>query len=672
MLFEVQPLIGKYVLPRFGGSPEVWTTCMLFFQMLLLAGYAYAHLSVRFLRPRVQAILHLVLLLAALAVLPLAPEARWQPSHTGNPTLQIMLLLTMTIGLPFFVLASTSPLMQGWLARSRPDAQPYRLYALSNAGSLLALVSYPLLIEPVLSRQQQSVIWSLAWSGFAILSGLCAARLWSQSKNPSLPATDTSEVNRSSPRPRAETRLLWLALPAGASVVLLAVTNKICLDLAAVPFLWVLPLGLYLLSFIICFDNQRWYSRRPFLATFILCIIAVIYLRTHETAVAIWIQTAIYLAAMFVCCMVCHGELFRLRPQPRHLTSYYLMIAAGGALGGFTVAVVAPLVFRTYLELYLGLLACCLFALLADPSPAVRRRRWLWVAVAAIGTVAVVLTGSRGQPGDILDTQLRNFYGVLTLWEKYPHDPQRHRYVLQHGTTFHGLQFADPQRRRLPTAYYGPESGGGLAIEHFPRKTHRRIGVVGLGVGTLAAYGKAGDVFRFYEINPAVKHLAETRFSYLSDSPADVEVVMGDGRLSLEREPPQHYDVLVLDAFTSGAIPVHLLTREAFEIHLRHLKDDGVLAVHVSNYHLDLKPVLFKLAEHFRLQAVWISAAGNDQRGTLTCDWVLLTNNAEFLNVSRIRFAALSSKVNFQRTRLWTDDHVSLLDVLAWQGASAD
>lgn len=665
LLFQVQPLIGKYILPWFGGSPEVWTTCMLFFQTLLLAGYVYAHLSVRFLRPRMQAAVHLLLLVVALGMLPIAPEAGWEPKDANNPTLHILLVLTASIGLPYFVLASTSPLMQSWLARTRVGAKPYRLFALSNAGALLALGSYPLLVEPALSRGQQGLVWSLGLGLFAAASGLCAVRLWRHSKAGSKPPAQRDVTTSPLVGPVAGRRLLWLALPAGASVVLLAVTNKICLDLAAMPFLWVLPLSLYLLSFIICFDNQRWYVRRIFLIALLLSIIAVTWLRAEETNIPVQMEMGIYLAALFACCMVCHGELFRLRPAPRLLTSYYLMIAAGGAIGGFFVAVVAPLVFKTYFELYLGLVASCLFALLANPSPALRSRRWVWVGlICLVGILTMVIEVGRANADEKLLIRSRNFYGVLRLWEEYADDPDRRRYVMQHGTTIHGLQFTDPSRRRRPTAYYGPGSGAGLTMRFFPRKAPRRIGIIGLGVGTLAAYGATGDVFRFYEINPAVKRLAETHFTYLADSPARTEVIMGDARLSLQREPPQQFDMLFLDAFTSDAIPVHLLTVEAFDIYLKHLKPDGVLAVHISTYHLDLELVILKLAEHFRLQTAWIGSDDNEQEGILSCDWILLTNNEEFLNVEQIQHAARAPKADFHRIRLWTDDHVNLLEIL--------
>ena len=664
LLFQIQPLIGKYILPWFGGGPEVWTTCMLFFQTLLLGGYVYAHLSIRFLRPRIQAGVHVVLLAGAVASLFVVSAAVQTPGEGSNPTLQILLLLTASIGLPYFVLSATSPLMQSWFSSIRSGVLPYRFFALSNAGALLALLSYPFVVEPLLSRQQQWVVWSAGLGVFALVSALCAFNLWKFARADNKPSADPQPEAEHSGPIAISSRLLWFALPAGASVVLLAVTNKICQDLAAIPFLWILPLSLYLLSFIICFDNAKWYFRRLFVAVFILTLIAVIYLRANEANVEIWIQVVLNLAALFAACMVCHGELYRLKPPPRHLTSYYLAIAAGGAIGGFFVAVIAPLVFDTYLELYLGLLGCALFALLADPNPAIRRRRWLWAAlIVLVGVAAVAVEGNPAEDGDRIVKRSRNFYGVLTLMEKDYDDPNRRRYVLQHGTTFHGLQFIAPSRRSEPTAYYGPDAGG-LTMLLLPRKTNLRIGVVGLGVGTLATYGKTGDLFRFYEINPEVTRLAETVFTYLSDTPAKVEIIMGDARVSMQREQPQMFDVLFLDAFSSDAIPVHLLTAEAFETYLRHLKDDGILAVHVSTQYLDIQSVIFKLAEHFDLRTAWIISDENEWEGVLSSNWILLTNNEQFLKTPQIQHSIGRVPPNFRRIRLWTDDYVSLMEVL--------
>ncbi|HUW19243.1 MAG TPA: fused MFS/spermidine synthase [Sedimentisphaerales bacterium] len=667
LLFQVQPLIGKYILPWFGGGPEVWSTLMLFFQALLLGGYAYAHLIATRLGRRVQAGVHIVFVIAALAALPITPRAGWKPESLDYPVLRILLLAGACIGLPYFVLSSTGPLMQRWFSRTRPGASPYRLYAFSNAGSLLALVSYPFIVEPAMSRAAQARVWSAGLVVFAVLSAYCAVRLWRQ---PVSEGTGTAGEEDSEPEAVVTplgTRLLWLALPAGASVELLAVTNKICQDVAVIPFLWVLPLSLYLLSFIICFQGERWYVRPVFLVGFILAIGGAAAAWVYEEDLSVRQQILIYLALLLACCMVCHGELFRLRPHPRYLTGYYLMIAAGGALGGVFVAVICPVIFKTYRELNIGILVCCLFVLLADKSTALGRglRRWFWVGIILVAGVAAISAPARR--GDTYETAVlnwRNFFGVLTIWEEDSEDPELHRYVLQHGTTCHGLQFVEPAKRSLATAYYGRSSGAGLAMRFFPRQEKRRIGVVGLGVGTLATYGREGDYIRFYEINPEVKRLAETHFTYLADCRARVDVIVGDARLSMENEPAQQFDLLLLDAFNGDAVPVHLLTKEAFEIYLNHMKPDGVIAVHVSQTYLRLECVVWKLADHFELGNAWIEDTDDDEIGVLSSDWILLTDNEEFLQRQPIQEAASEPESDFDRMRLWTDDYANLFQIL--------
>ncbi|MCD4700014.1 MAG: fused MFS/spermidine synthase [Phycisphaerae bacterium] len=667
LLFQVQPLIGKYILPWFGGSPEVWTTCMLFFQVFLLAGYAYAHLVVRYLSPRAQAVVHVAMILAALAVLPIAPTAAWKPQGADYPTLRILLLLSVCIGLPYFVLSATGPLMQGWFHRTNPSASPYRLYSLSNARSLLAMLSYPFIVEPALSRQSQANVWSWSLGAFAIFAGICAVWLWKHHQPQKSPPVEKTVHRDAGDKTSWGVRLLWLALPAGASVELLAVTNKICQDVAVIPFLWILPLCLYLLSFIICFHHERWYVRPVFLGVFILSIVAVAYMQAKSVELSIIQQIAMYSAVLFSCCMVCHGELYRIRPNPRHLTGYYLMIATGGAIGGVLVAVVAPLVFNTYLELHLGLLACCLFVLLADEKSVLRQgsRRWVWTGlIVAVGVAAIFVEGHRGNANRVVVSNTRNFFGVLTVWENDRSNPAMHRYILQHGTTFHGLQFVEREKHRRPLAYFGFNSGAGVAIRFFRRQENRHIGVVGLGIGTIAASGKKGDRIRFYEINPAVEYIARTRFSYLNDCPSEVDVIVGDARLSMEAESPQEFDLLILDAFSGGAVPVHLLTVEAFEIFLKHLKSDGVIAMHVSSVHLDLQSVIWKLAQRLNLKTAWIQNDENEAEGIFPTDWIILTRDESFIDQKAVQIASTPPKNDFERIDLWTDDHINLFQIL--------
>jgi hypothetical protein len=666
LLFQVQPLIGRFLLPWFGGSPEVWTTCMLFFQVFLLAGYAYAHLLVRLNNTRFRIIIHIGLLVFSLLFLPILPKDIFKPITDNNPILQILLICSVTVGLPYVLLAATSPLIQTWFSRVFPSRNPYRLYALSNTGSLLALISFPFVFEPWLSRVQTVYLWSIAFAVFAVL---CAIAVWLGKGHPA-PAQSiiNPEPEEKAHKPSVSVWWLWLALPAAASVELLAVTNKITQDIAVIPFLWILPLALYLLSFIICFEHQRWYKRWLFVPLFILGIIGVIYARmTEQSMMNIRMLIGFYVFMLFSCCMVCHGELYRLRPAPKYLTSYYLMIAAGGAIGGFFVAVICPLVFNVYIELYLGLLGGVLFLLLAqkDIPAAQRKRRPYWIAaMALVALTGIFFMGQRSTDNQRAISNNRNFFGVLTIWEEAWNSPDEHKLLMQHGTTFHGLQFQLRDKKHIPTAYYAPDSGVGVTLQNLPRQENRRIGIVGLGVGTIAIYGRETDTIRFYEINPEVERLARQHFTYLEDSEAAVEVVLGDARLTMENEPPQHYDVLVVDAFSSDAVPVHLLTAEAMEIYLKHLADDGVLAFHISTLHLDLHSVVWKLAEHFGLETSWIESFEDSTEGALASDWILLSRDGSFLNSSAIDKAESSPNRRRKEVMLWTDDHINVLEIL--------
>ena len=666
LLFQVQPLIGRFLLPWFGGTPEVWTTCMLFFQIFLLGGYLYAHSLARMKRLGLQAILHIALLLLALCFLPIVPKEIFKPTDASYPILRILLICSATVGLPYLLLSATSPLIQVWFARAFPNRNPYRLYALSNTGSLLALASFPFVFEPLMTRKGMAVAWSITFAVFAVL---CAASLLLNRKleadlhSENKPETD-KETNSST-----AIWWLWLALPAGASVELLAVTNKITQDVAVVPFLWVLPLSLYLLSFIICFENSRWYKRWLFVPLFILGICATMVARFYEMDMNVPTLVGMYVFMLFSCCMVCHGELYRLRPAAKQLTGYYLMIAAGGALGGFFVAVVCPLIFDSYVELHLGLLACAMFLLLAEnrvgmAHPTRIRRRVLIVLLFLTGACGIFLMGKRSTDNQRGIDNRRNFFGVLTIWEEAWDDPANHKLLMQHGTTFHGLQFTAPELRRIPTAYYSPDSGIGAVVQNWPKKDGRRIGIIGLGVGTIAIYGNENDFIRFYEINPEVEQLARQYFTYLDDSKARVEVALGDGRLVMEGEAPQGYDILVLDAFSSDAVPIHLLTTEAMGIYLKHLADDGVIAFHISTQHLDLQSIVWKLAGHFDLKTAWIESHEDETEGALASDWILLARDDTFLGTEAIEKIKSHPDADLENTPLWTDDHINLLKII--------
>jgi len=673
LLFQVQPLIGKYILPWFGGSPTVWTVCMLFFQTLLFGGYAYAHLTTHFVPLRPQAILHVGLLVVAVCLLPITPGEDWRPTDAGDPTWRIVVLLGVCIGLPYFILSSTGPLLQAWFSRAYPDRSPYRLYALSNLGSLIALISYPFAFDLKFGADQQTVIWSCVFGGFALCCGACVWQTWRIGAGEGSGRQRVSnDLGTGTTRPTWSDGAMWFALAMVPSVMLLATTNRICMDLAVVPFLWVLPLTLYLFSFILCFHSRRWCPRTWWsIAWAVLLAITVPVMFKGQgatTAVSVPLQIAVYSTLLFCCAMVCHGELVRLKPHPAYLTSFYLTMAAGGAAGGIFVGIAAPLIFPTYVELSLAMTGCTalmLFVFFRDRSWVLHggRPRWAWLSLlggALTLVVALVFLFYRTLVG--VEAIHRNFYGVTRVKLK-PIDAAENDYVCQliHGRTLHGQQFTRQDKILLPTTYYGEKSGVGLVLRNHRSGRSKRVGVVGLGVGTLSVYAGKGDYFRFYEINPAVIELANSFFAYLSQCSPEPVVVPGDARISLDNEPPQEFDVLVLDAFASDAIPIHLITREAFDIYLQHLKPDGVLAVHVSNVHVDLRPVLAAHAEHFHLEMVTTNSPADRQAGTSRAVWTLLSPEAATLRIEAIQKARVERE---RRTVLWTDRRNSLFEVL--------
>ncbi len=874
LLFQVQPLIGRYILPWFGGGPSVWTTCMLFFQMLLLAGYLYAHWISEKLNVRRQVLLHASLLAASLLLLPIAPSDSWKPVSGQSPSLQILLLLLASVGGPYFLLSSTGPLMQRWFSRTSAGQSPYRLYSLSNIGSLLALLSYPVLFEPWLQLRQQVFSWSVLYVVYVAGAIWCAARLWTYTLvDAADTATNIAQADAAQPAtgeepavpPTLSRLLLWLGLSGFASAMLLATTNQLCIDVATVPFLWILPLGLYLLTFIVCFDNPRWYDRRVFGIVLAACAPAVCRLLARHVEVAISDQIFVYSAALFACCMTCHGELVACRPHPKFLTKFYVAVSAGGALGGLFVAIVATHFFNGYWEYHISLVGCCLMTLIAwcagqvwlkQLSPAFciwtlavaiqlssvwyliyrtdaailqdadrtvffgvygilqaiglmltassekrnHRPYLFWAAMAIVQTVwlngyavwqfpqlvsltehifvslgaivpaaiscllyriiqkltdrtaqrvlfgglailaaliitavwyaqwfvswqivslAIVLVaaillewGSAAfggpehtspgmwfwMPGCILvfvlGTQLteiirgndrssvfttRNFYGVLRVRNDTVYgredDGITAKFSLTHGQIQHGFQFVDDYWKEQPTTYYGPNSGVGLAIRAcrtIAGATDQhplRVGIVGLGTGTIASYGMPGDYFQFYEINPAVLALSDTYFSYLRDSKAETKVTIGDARIVMERElaegQSQQFDVLAIDAFSSDAIPVHLLTSECGEIYKRHLRPGGVLAVHISNRFLDLNPVARGLGEHLGWQAFKIDDKNDDETGVYSSTWILLTSSEAFANDPEVTQSHDPWQEN-EKILNWTDDYSGLWRVLSF------
>ncbi len=653
LLFQVQPIIGKLVLPWFGGSASAWTVCMLFFQITLLLGYLYAHLSSRYLAPRRQAWLHASLLLAAALTLPIIPAAGWKPSPADDPALLLLGLLAATIGLPYFLLSTTGPLVQHWFARERPGGVPYRLFALSNLASLLGLLSYPLLFEPRLTLKEMSTFWS---AGFALFALFCGALAMS-GRNRVAPPRDAAP----SGQPTLRDSLFWCALAAVPTVVLMSATSHLTANIAPVPLLWVLPLVIYLLTYILCFESARWYRRWLFLPLMAVLTPLLIAGSTYPSlmpAGIVW-PTLLFCLAIFVNCMACHGELARLKPPPSQLTAYFLMIALGGAIGGIFTGLVAPRIFNDDYELGLSCIAAvCLVSAACQhrqsgPRPSSRPIK----ATVLFTTLLGVMWAANALSPSTPTIKGRNFYGTVKVKDTGSGDALVRQ--LTHGVIIHGRQFLSPERQAWPTTYFGSSGGAGIAIAASRREGPQRVGIIGLGIGTMAAYCRPGDVYRFYEINPLVEQFANEHFTFLRNCPAHKEIATGDARLVMEAEPSQQFDMLAVDAFSGDAVPVHLLTKEAFAIYFRELKPDGVLAVHVSNRYLNLVPIVKKAADAFD-RVAYLSASGSDEaRGLKASTWVLVGQRAQLA-----RFASLRELPPAPNVRSWTDDYSSLLGIV--------
>jgi len=675
LLFQVEPLIAKVILPWFGGVAAVWTVCLLFFQVALLLGYLYAHLLTRSLGRRAQGWVHAGLLAASLLTLPILPREAWRPMGPDQPALHILMVLGLTVGLPFFLLSSTTPLLQAWFAKEKEDARVYRLYALSNAASLLALLSYPTFFEPLLTTMRQAWMWSWAYAGAAGMCGVIALR-----------GRENAEHERAGEevvRPDWKTKTLWIALSACSSGLLLAITNHISQNIAAVPLLWVIPLSLYLLSFILCFDGRGWYRRTFFLRLLGVAVGGMAYALSPElAALPFWLAIGLFCAGLFVCCMFCHGELARLKAEPGQLTTFYFLCSLGSLAGAVFVALVAPRIFSGYYELHVGLAMCAVLVIAVhwqDPESPFRQANskpaWVMVNVlAAVVVVSLIVTARTQAAGT--KRMVRNFYGVLKVTEEVapnvavlkdvaqaPANEDLRVRRLTNGTISHGLEFLSAARRDQPISYYGENSGIGVALKAMEQRGALRVGVIGLGVGTIATYGRVGDKYTFHEINPLDVRIAREEFNFLRDARAEVAIELGDARLTLEREPAQGFDVLAMDAFSSDAIPVHLLTLEAFELYFRQLKADGVLAVHISNQHLNLEPVVAAAAERLGKEAVTVRNENHYAQGVFKATWVLVGSREAFLGAPEMEKAGERAAMSSAK-KLWTDAHSSVFAVL--------
>jgi len=645
----VQPIIAKQILPWFGGSAAVWTTCLVFFQSVLLAGYAYADWTTR-LGARRQAMLHVALLAVSLLSLPIFASSAWKPHGDEAPILRILLLLGATIGLPYFLLSTTTPLLQAWYWRRFRSVVPYRLFALSNLASLLALLGFPVLFEPAFDLRMLGWSWSFLFAGFAVLCGVVAF----MSGN-GFTETVHSEAKEG---PKTSTQLLWLALSAMGSVMLLAVTNHITQNIASVPFLWVVPLALYLVTFILAFDHPRWYVRPVFLAGLIVLVPLMAWFAPSLNLRA---AMPIYVVGLFVSCMFCHGELASLKPDPAHLTRFYLMISLGGAAGAVLVAIVAPLVLSGYFELGIALV------LLAGLLTARLRGAALLGGLAVVATSVVLVTRAAQEYTDGVRVMERDFYGVVRTVDHPSPIPYRAMY---HGSIMHGGQLLGDSFRNTPADYFSPDSGYGRVFESLRQinpKKPLRVGVIGLGAGVIASWMKPGDALVFYEISPRVVDIAQREFTFLQYSSGKIETVLGDGRLSLEREPARGYDVLGIDAFSGDSVPMHLVTREAMALYVKHLKSDGVIVFQATNRYIDLLPVVKRLASEFGFEAVNVADVPEGGDGAeywySSTDQVIVTRNAKLLASPRIADAA-DPIADRKDLPTFTDSHHNLLRIL--------
>jgi spermidine synthase len=669
LLFLVEPMAAKELLPVFGGSSAVWMTCLVFFQTALLAGYLYAHLLARDVAGRRWPRAHWVLLALAVACAGLWASGRepWAVS-ASHPAASLCARLTLSIGLPFVALASTSPLLQVWLRRIETGTVPYRLYGLSNIGSLLALALYPSVIEPNLSLRLQRITWV---AGFAAFGSISAWLAWRTATTPfpidrALASRDewvpVGHSGPSAPASTARAKLLWLLLPMAGAMQLSAVTEHMTANVAAIPLLWILPLATYLLTFVIAFQGSRWLPRTPLLGVLAVLLYALgNFLTRPEFRVPIALSIGLFLAELLAACLVCHTELYRLRPAgAAEATRFYLTMAAGGAAGSFLVAVVAPMVFAGNYDLSLT------FAATAAVVLAVRwqdgwKQRLLWGAVSvALAWFCVTLTTRYSQ--SVLTSE-RNFYGSLRVKSDASEVGETMR-TLMHGSIVHGTQIFSDNLMQVPTTYYAPDSGIGLALASCCGDRAQKIGVIGLGVGTIAAYGRPGDSIRFYEINPAVRPIAENWFTYLRQSKAKITFADGDARASLVQEPPQGFDVLAIDAFSGDAIPLHLLTVEAMAIYRRHLAHGGVLAFHISNQYVDLEPELAALANASGMQARRVTSMAVEPRGEFQASWILLTESPSLFAKPELAPAVPLKEV--KGLKAWTDDASSLLRLVRW------
>ena len=677
LLFLVEPMIAKYILPWFGGSAATWAVSLVFFQAALLAGYLYAYVIAERLPLIAQTALQLVILGAGIAATPIIPDSHWKPIAGQFPPMQILGVLAASVGAPYVILATTSPIIQRWLSRVAPDTRLLRYYAVSNFGAFVALFSYPFVIQPLATNDQQLVGWSRAFIVYCAVFALCAvlAATLSRSARAAI-APDANATDASSPR-RAFAWIGWSAL---GSLLLLAVTNAISEWISVIPLLWIAPLAVYLLTFVLTFGSARIYRRELFLPAFGALAAATLFIGKPPSGEVLALQSILLSCTLFCGCMICQGELYARRPNDAGLTAFYLALAAGGCLGGFAVAFLAPLVFPDTWEYQVGVVAVAVAAwslewrqagaLTARP----RRVRLAYAAVAA-GVVLSAYVALEVYRGEAVVWQTRNFYGVVKLVDNQDPDPDERRLVMFQSGEDQAEMHLAPSRALESSCDFGADSAVGLALRFVAGRRDGapnapiRVGVIGMGGGMLAANGKPGDVFRFYELNPAVAEIGERRFPFMRGSQAATDIVLGDGRLTLEREAQSGdplFDVIVMDAYIGASPPIHLVTREAFELYLRRLKPNGILAIDLDLDNFDLSPLHRGLSQALDLPVAWFDTPDHVDDCDDGVSWALYTRDKGFFDVPEVARARSPWPDNAATTILWTDNYSNLLDVISW------
>jgi len=672
LLFQIQPILAKMALPFFGGGAAIWTACMLFFQFFLLLGYLYSHYLTKLTHLNHQVILHSILIAMSLLFLPITPFTDSLSFGWEAPQLDIIFSLLLGIGFPYFLLSSTAPLIQKWYSNNPNNTAPYRLYSLSNLGALLALLTYPLVIEPVMSTKFQGNIWSMAYGCFALSMLFTGYQLFGKQFKSLQPVETTKNEETQS---GIGNTWLWLLFSSASVILMVSTTNAMTQNIPPTPFLWILPLSIYLLTYIICFDNAKWYVRKYWFILFSCCSFAAVLMFFIGTQFNIVIQVLVYSLILFFACMLCHGELARLKPNKSKLTLFYLIIAIGGVIGSVFTSIVAEYVFTQYYEFPMGIVL--VFVLLAitlkkeNTDKLISRKLEKENAFLSVASIACLLAFSLYffklnylyNKDDVYNS--RNFYGTLAV-KDFTDSIQPTR-MLFDGATSHGTQLISLERKNIPTSYYRFGTGVSLALQKTAVNKPKNVGIIGLGTGTLATYGNLDDNYVFYELNPNVKKAAYEYFSYLSDSLADVTVRLGDARITLQKEfdenGSQQYQVMVVDAFSSDSIPVHLLTLEAFQLYWQHLTDDGLLVLHISNNHLDLLPLVATLAENTGRKMFHFYSASDDINEH-TAEWVIVTNNKDFIEDDTIIRRATYFKLKKEQRVLWTDEYSNLLSVI--------